>query len=257
LERDGEVYVPAFVQYDLAELLLDSERDPVAAQMHFERAEEASAASLQLWARLGVGLTLEQQGGDQLTQSLAIFRDLELRADGDIELLDVTLLAQIRVLSSLEKWDRVGAKSRQYLESERLKKNRTQVIYYLAKSFDERGEVEDAIANYTLIFTSATGELPVSAPSVQRLTELTWERNTPAKGKNLSDRQIAYQLAQRYLALVEDQPEWRKELDPVASHLSSIRENVKLWEQSGEVESVEEILEQMRKGERPIIRKQL
>lgn len=257
LERDGEVYVPAFVQYDLGELLLESERDPVAAQMHFERAEDTNAASLQLWVRLGVGLALEQQGGDQFTQSLAIFKDLELRAAGDVELLDITLLAQIRVLASLGKWEQVEVKSRQYLGSERLKKNRTQAIYYLARSFDERGAVEEAIANYTQIFTSATGELPVSAPSVQRLTELTWERNMPAKGANLSDRQIAYQLAQRYLALIEGLPEWKEELGSVASHLSGIRGNVKLWEQSGEVESVEEILEQMRKGERPIIRKQL
>ncbi|MGJ8672947.1 tetratricopeptide repeat protein [Rubritalea sp.] len=255
LELPDSELLPTYVQLQLGGLLLDSKGAPSEAEEYFERASVSKVEERKLLARLGVAMSLAQQDVEGLNDSLSVLRDLEVRSEGDISLYSQVLLNQMLVLDQLGKWPELEQKAQLYLAGKKLKKNRNQVHYLLAKSYDRQDLVEDAIGNYTQIFTAATGNLPISAPAVERLTELTWERNKAAEGGKLSDRQIAYQLASRYLSLIEDSPEWRKQMPEVQIHLLRIRENMSLWEESGEVESVEEILEQMRKGERVIIRK--
>ncbi|MFC5050859.1 tetratricopeptide repeat protein [Rubritalea spongiae] len=254
LSTDNESF-PSFVQLELGELSLESEGAATDAEGYFERASDSKVEEQKLWAKLGYARALAQKSDEQLDQALSILRDLEIRGEGNVELLDDVLIEQLRVLDQLSQWEELEQKSQFYLMQNRLKQHRNQAHYYLAKSYDKQGQVEDAIAKYTHIFTAATGDLAVSAPAVERLTQLTWVRNMPAQGGQLADRQIAYQLANRYFSLIEDAPEWRKELPEVGSHLVAIRKNISQWEQSGEVETVDEILDQMRKGERPIIRK--
>lgn len=246
---------PGFVQLQLGELLLESEGAANEAKQYFQRASRSQVEVKKLWAKLGVAQSLAQQGGESLKEALSILGDLEMRVEGDSSLLERVLLTQLHLLDELAQWQELQQKAEFYFSQAQLKGHRDEVLYFLAKSYDQQGLVEDAIANYTQIFTASTGNLPISAPAVERLTQLTWDRNKPGGGDQLSDRQIAYQLAQRYLSLVKDTPKWRQELPEVHSHLVQIRESVALWEQSGAVQTVDEILEEMRKGDRPIIRK--
>ena len=65
-----------------------------------------------------------------------------------------------------------------------------------------------------------------------------------------ADRQIAYQLAHRYLSMVKDYPEWERQRVGIRDSLAAIGANVAAWEASGEVISVEQMLKEMRQGKR-------
>ena len=156
----------------------------------------------------------------------------------------------IEVLSKLQSWDILTDRSKEYLSERKFDYQRSRVWYLLAKSYDSRGITEDAIANYSRVFAGYTRNLAVSAPSVKRLSELTWQRNRPEMKQESADRQIAYQLAHRYLTMVKDYPEWERKRDGVRQSLAAIRANVDAWEASGEVVSVEQMLREMRQGKR-------
>lgn len=248
------VKLPSYIELEKADFLSKSRAESEWAEAFYREAMQSEIADTKVRAQLGLARLWAQHGGDKTTRSVALLEDLEKRVQGDRELLDITLLSKIQAYDLLGRWSNLQQESGAYLDDKERLLERAKVLYCLAKSYDQQGKVEDAIANYTQIFTNHTGNLEISAPAVERLTQLTWERNLPAKGDQMADRQIAYQLAHRYLTLTEEAAGWKKRLAEVAPHLASIRQNVTLWEQSGEVETVELMLEQMRKGERPVVR---
>lgn len=65
----------------------------------------------------------------------------------------------------------------------------------LARSYDERKMVDDAIAMFVKVWSAHMGKVSVSAPAVKRWMELSSQRNQPG------DRQGAYEGAAGYLAL--------------------------------------------------------
>ncbi len=84
-------------------------------------------------------------------------------------------------------------------------KNSAEVGSLLAKSYDERGEANDAIAMYSKVWSANMGNVPVSAPALKRYMELLWDRNQSAQtdrktGQTVpSDRQGAYDSGAKYI----------------------------------------------------------
>ena len=71
----------------------------------------------------------------------------------------------------------------------------------LATSYEKQNLTDKAIGAYTAVMVNSFENLDQSAPAVDRLTDLIWNRNNPAKeglqdGK--SDKQVAYEIAYKY-----------------------------------------------------------
>jgi len=69
-----------------------------------------------------------------------------------------------------------------------------EVQLILARTYDKKGMINDALAMYVKIWSAHMGYLAVSAPAMKRWMELMWDRNAPAANENSkSDRQAAYE----------------------------------------------------------------
>ncbi|WP_018970044.1 tetratricopeptide repeat protein [Rubritalea marina] len=132
-----------------------------------------------------------------------------------------------------------------FLETFPQSKHKGRVRLLMGQSYQQNQLVDGAIEQYTHIFTNHTTQLEVSAPAMVELCKITWERNLPATENSPSDRQIAYQLGHRYLNLILDTPRWKKELPAVKHSLTALQDQVKTWEQSGEVTPVEQLLKEL------------
>ncbi len=90
-----------------------------------------------------------------------------------------------------------GETARRYLDPEQHKFSRfkPEAALLLARSYDRRGDVDNALAMYTKVWSANMGYIAVSAPAMKRWMELSWQRNQPG------DRQGAYEGGARYLEL--------------------------------------------------------
>jgi TolA-binding protein len=90
-----------------------------------------------------------------------------------------------------------------YLDREKngFSKYSAQVGLLLAQTYDERGEINDAIAMYVKVWGAHMGFVKISAPAMKRWMELSWQRNLPARpDQNVEgDRQGAYNKGAQYI----------------------------------------------------------
>ncbi len=105
-------------------------------------------------------------------------------------------------------WEQAAEAAKFYLDRQQnpsFNKNAAEVGYLLAKSYDQRGEANDAIAMYAKVWGGNIGNVPISAPAMKRYMELLWDRNQqgrrdPQTGQNIpSDRQGAYDAGAKYI----------------------------------------------------------
>lgn len=249
--RAKTVALPSYIDLALAEWYLTDENFPHLARGHFESALESELIGQRMLASLGLAKSLRISATlPDLQHAQRILSELLERTQDDMPLLEKSMCESIEVLSQLESWDILTERAKSYLIENKFDYQRSRVWYLLAKSYDLRGLSEDAMANYSRVFAGYTRVLAVSAPSVARLSELTWLRNHPKTAEQKADRQIAYQLAHRYLSMVKDYPEWERQRIGIRDSLAAIGANVAAWEASGEVISVEQMLKEMRQGKR-------
>jgi len=76
----------------------------------------------------------------------------------------------------------------------------------LAISYDKQNLQDKAIGAYNAVWVNSFENLDQSAPAIDRITDLIWERNNPAKegiqdGK--SDKQLAYETCYKYIKRTE------------------------------------------------------
>ncbi len=111
-------------------------------------------------------------------------------------------------------WSQVTTRAKEYLTHEpAFRRFSGEVSFLLAKSYDELGKREDAIAAYSNVLGPFMGQIKVSAPSMKRIMELTWSRNQN------DDRQKAYESGHRF----------RKLTEPLLRQMTD--EEKKLWEE--------------------------
>ncbi|PQJ28251.1 hypothetical protein [Rubritalea profundi] len=246
-----DVKLPSYIDLALGEWYLIDENFPQLSRDHFANARSSDLIRQQKIAVLGIVNSLRVSATESdLKQAQRLITNLLERFGEDEKLLEKAMYESIEVLSKLQSWDVLTNESKEYLTKHKFDYRRSRVWYLLAKSYDLRGMNEDAMANYSRVFAGYTRVLAVSAPSVERLSELTWQRNRPEMTGEKADRQIAYQLAHRYLTMVKDYPEWERKRVGVHESLAAIRANVDTWESSGEVISVEQMLREIRQGKR-------
>jgi len=104
-------------------------------------------------------------------------------------------------------WADVNTVSKQYVDA-KFQKNLGFSVYYQALALDKQGKEDAARKAYSNTYFGNQGLMLVAAPSLKRLMELYWKRNTPAKivdgvEKTAADRQFAYDLGWKYINATE------------------------------------------------------
>jgi tetratricopeptide (TPR) repeat protein len=101
-------------------------------------------------------------------------------------------------------WPAAEATAKQYLSKEggqSFTRFAPEVGLALAKTYHERGDINNALANYVRVWGGQTGLIRISAPAMKAWMELSWQRNSPGGGteNNKPDRQGAYEQGWNYI----------------------------------------------------------
>lgn len=99
----------------------------------------------------------------------------------------------VTILAEKGDWSDVNTRAKEYLTTKGYRRYAGYVSLLLAQSYDKQGKSEDAIAAYSKVLGAFAGQIEVSAPAVQRILELVWERN---RG---DDHQQAYEIGYKYV----------------------------------------------------------
>lgn len=250
--RNSEVF-PAYVAARMAKDMIESGRNLTAADELLQRVSPtALLVTRQSAAVSRASLLLKSGHPEDQNKALVMLRQVIAQQPTERQVFEYAYAALAEGLMQMKQWEELGAVTREYLEHQPFTSYRAKMSGYLGLAYDKRGLIEDAIGRYTGVFVNFTGEMEVSAPAVERLIQLTWQRNTPSKGKVPSDRQTAYHLGHRYLSVVEGTYVEGVLTSQAQKSLETIRQLVAKWEKSGEVVSVEQMLKEARQGKRPI-----
>ena len=117
---------------------------------------------------------------------------------------EFSLFRTIELLIANKDYAKAAEKAQLYLNREQtgFSKFSPQVGLLLAKTFDERKMVDDAIAMYVKVWSAHMGNIKISATAMKRWMELSWQRNKPSADPAVpSDRQGAYEGGARYVEL--------------------------------------------------------
>ncbi|SHI73974.1 Putative negative regulator of RcsB-dependent stress response [Rubritalea squalenifaciens DSM 18772] len=241
-----------YIMLNVASYLVEETDTPERALLYYEEVIKRGTIREHIEAQLGMAKLLNKrdEDGDKERAELLLL-DVIARSAGD-EMGDEALLVLVESYAARGRWPEVTQWAKRYLEQKGHDAKRAKVSYMLAKSYDERGMFEDAIVSYGQIYASYLNSLEISAPAVERLARITWERNKPGNSPADADRQIAYQLAHRYLGLTKEVYEDQEDLlsEGAKKSWKAIEALVDQWEKSGEIKTVEQLLEDRRKGKK-------
>jgi tetratricopeptide (TPR) repeat protein len=117
---------------------------------------------------------------------------------------EFSLFRMIELLIANKEYAKAAEKAQIYLDREKsgFSKFSPQVGLLLARTFDERKMVDDAIAMYVKVWSAHMGNIKISAPAMKRWMELSWQRNKESTDPATpSDRQGAYEGGARFIEL--------------------------------------------------------
>ena len=148
-----------------------------------------------VYGNSGVAADIEKSLKDFET----VFNESEEKAEREF-----SLFRTIELLIANKEYAKAAEKAQIYLDREKsgFSKFSPQVGLLLARTFDERKMVDDAIAMYVKVWSAHMGNIKISAPAMKRWMELSWQRNKEsADPATPSDRQGAYEGGARYIEL--------------------------------------------------------
>ncbi len=158
---------------------------------------------------------------------------------------EAALAEQLELLSHAGRHKEFLIKARLFLERFPVSSHKGRVRLMTAHCYLEQNQIDLAIPQLNHIFTNHTTQLDVSAPALNALCTITWNRNMPANEGNPSDKQVAYQLGHRYLNTIKTTPAWQRKIPAIHKELNQLQGKVNAWEQCTEVTPVKELLEQL------------
>lgn len=136
-----------------------------------------------------------------LDKAIADF-DRVFKDSGDKTEKEGALFGTISAQIAKKDYAKASESAKAYLEGKFNKRN-PEVSMLLAQSYDERGEINDAIAMYSKVWGAYMGYVKISAPAMKRWMELSWQRNLAERtdgGKLVvGDRQGAYNGGANYI----------------------------------------------------------
>ena len=149
----------------------------------------------------------------------------------------------VQIYAKQENWDKVISEGQLYLKT--YSKERTKVQQAIAKAYDNRKMYSEAIGVYMSLYGSNTANWDISAPAIDRATELMWEHGVAAKDGR-SKQQLAYDTAVGYInasrvAFDENKTEMS---ELVRDSWLRVDKRVKQWEASGSIQTLQQAKQQ-------------
>ena len=189
-----------FILISLADYLREKTAAPKQSLEYYEEIKGRKDKEYLFRALFGIadvyGRSPKPAEKDRAIQSLRrIFNDAPEKKEKERSLYRI-----ITILAEKGDWDAVEEEAKKYLDKDSgFKKFKPWCAMFLARSYDERGELESALQSYIQAWAAYTGYIEVSAPAAKRILEITWDRNNPAEPPKKSDRQTAYEFGWNYI----------------------------------------------------------
>ncbi len=117
---------------------------------------------------------------------------------------EFSLFRKIELQIQNKEHEKAAASALLYLDREKsgFTKYSPEVGLLLARTYDERKMVDEALAMLIKVWSAHMGNIKISAPAMKRWMELSWQRNTEPNDPAVpSDRQGAYEGGARYIEL--------------------------------------------------------
>lgn len=159
---------------------------------------------------------VEEKVSRARTEALSSYE--KLKADRNRE-TDEALVKLIEVLDKEKDYDAVLSRVDEYEAEERFRVQRVHIEYFKARALENLGHFDDAIKIYQTVVENNMGHVRRSTPSMRALCRLLWERDLPASGGKVSDRQNAFQQLVGFLGKTksivpkfsdEEREDWQK-----------------------------------------------
>lgn len=245
LKRDFDVKVLSnYILVRTGDFLREKTSAPRQAIPYYDEALSRQDQSFRFAALFGRASVLATGGKDEQTKAIEdlnrIFADSTDKAERERALYRI-------VETQMAAGDHATAAetAKQYLD----KKNgftrfSPEVGLILAKSFHERGMVNDALASYVRTWNTYKGLTRISAPAILAWMKLSWQRNSPGGGESgtKADRQGAYESGWTYIDQTRRFVD--KMTDSERKQWQEIEKLVEEYESSPEVKSMAKLKEE-------------
>lgn len=207
-------------------------------------------------ARLGIADILgDSDDVADNKQAIISLEEVLAKATDDLAVQEEALFRIVEISAKVGDWDKCETACRKYLD-EKYNKNSHTVSYLFAVSFDKRSKLEDALLYYGMVYSRYRGYMLISAPSVQRVLEIMWERNLKAGDSigqgdkkiilDMDDRQSCYQeIGWPYIEGTRKIRETNPDMTDEEKELwDSVAALVKKYETSGLIKTMEQVREE-------------
>ena len=151
-------------------------------------------------------------------------------------------------------YDKAAEQAKIYLDREKngFSKFSPQVGLLLAKSYEARNQLDDALAMYVKVWSAHMGNIQVSAPAMLSWMKLLWDRNKPAANPadpaNPGDRQGAYNGGATFTQLTNRFKDKMTEQD--RELWQEVEKLVQQYEADPNVKSLEELKSEKEKAKK-------
>jgi tetratricopeptide (TPR) repeat protein len=172
-----------------------------------------------------------------LADLYTVYNESEEKAEREF-----ALYRTVELLVAKKDYAKAAEQARIYLDREKtgFAKYAPQVGLLLARTFEQRGMADDAIAMYVKVWSAHMGNIKVSAPAMLGWMRLSWERNKPSNDPALpADRQGAYEGGARYIELTGRFRD--KMIESDLKLWQEVEKLVKTYEAAPGIKSVEQI----------------
>ncbi|MCF7674625.1 MAG: tetratricopeptide repeat protein [Akkermansiaceae bacterium] len=163
--------------------------NPAEALPFYDQAIGSEDQSNRFAALLGRADVYTRTGGaGQLDKAITdferVFKDSQDKSEKEQALFGLVTAMMVK-----KEYPEAAEKAKEYLNGAHNKRN-AEVSMMLAQSYDERGEVNDAIAAYAKVWGAYTGYVRISAPAMKRWMELSWTRDLAARTNDQGDAAV-------------------------------------------------------------------
>ena len=192
-----------YILVSTADFLRNSTSAPRQSLPYYDEALERNDKSYLFPALFGRASVLaegsKEEQGKAISDLKRVFADSQDKGERERALYRI-----VETQMSQGDYETAAETAKEYLSKEGnqiFTKFAPEVGYALAKSYEERGEVNNALANYVRVWSAYKGLIKVSAPAMKSWMELSWQRNSSGdEEKDIKgDRQGAYEQGWTYI----------------------------------------------------------
>ncbi|MCP5536679.1 MAG: tetratricopeptide repeat protein [Akkermansiaceae bacterium] len=187
-----------FVLLRVGDYLREKTSAPKQALAYYEELLQRDDKFGEFKARLGIADVLGQSDSAADNKKAIIsLEDIIDRAKDDPKTQEDALFRVVEISAKISDWEKCEKSARAYLDAKYTKKS-AEVSYLFALSFDKRGNENDALFYYGMVYNRYRGFIRISAPSVKRILEIMWDRNLAAgQTVGVGDKEITLEMADR------------------------------------------------------------